>query len=64
MELGSGSAVDPKDPAAFSGQFFQANATGTISGSEIGFSFESNSATSKLGYAAFGKERNGSFLAA
>lgn len=40
--LGSGSAVDPTDPAAFFGRFWDADATGTITGSEIGFSFSSD----------------------
>ena len=60
---GSGSSVDPTDPAAFEGLFAPARATGSFSGSELGFSFKSiPGASSDLGFAEFGREQNGSFL--
>jgi hypothetical protein len=60
---GSGSDVPPEDPAAFLGLFADARATGTFSGSELGFSFRSEGeATSDEGYAELGPERNGVFL--
>lgn len=63
LALGSGAAVEPADPAAFLGQFRVARATGTFSGSELGFSFESRpGATSDSTFAMLGRERNGVFL--
>jgi hypothetical protein len=62
-ELGSGAAVPETDPAAFLGLFAPARAKGSFSGSELGFAFSSNpGASSDLGYAELGTERNGSFL--
>lgn len=62
-DLGSGAEVDPTDPAAFLGTFSPARATGNFSGSAMGFRFTSTpGASSDLGYAEFGTERNGSFL--
>jgi hypothetical protein len=63
MELGSGTAVPPTDRAAFLGRFREARATGSFSGRELGFSFESNpGASSDRGFAELGRERNGVFL--
>ena len=63
LELGSGNAVPPTDRAAFLGTFAAARATGRLSGAELGFSFVSEpGASSDLGYAEFGQERNGVFL--
>jgi hypothetical protein len=63
MKLGSGNAVSPTDPAAFLGRFRTARATGSFSGSELGFAFESNpGASSDRGFAELGRERNGVFL--
>jgi hypothetical protein len=64
MELGSGSAVPPTDRAAFLGRFREARATGSFSGRELGFSFESDPGASSdpLGFAELGRERNGVFL--
>jgi hypothetical protein len=60
---GSGSAVDPKDQAAFSGNFSPAKATGTFSGKEAGFTFTSKpGANTDDSFATIGKERNGTFL--
>jgi hypothetical protein len=60
---GSGSAVPPTDPAAFLGRFAPARATGSFSGSEVGFSFRSNGrADTDRGFAELGPERNGVFL--
>lgn len=63
VELGSGNAVPPTDPAAFLGMFARARSTGRFSGAELGFSFASKGrATTDLGYAQIGTERNGVFL--
>jgi hypothetical protein len=59
---GRGTTVPATDPAAFLGSFATARSTGSFSGSELGFSFRSTSATTDRGYAQFGRERNGSFL--
>jgi len=62
-EFGSGDKLPPTDRAAFLGTFAEARSTGWFSGSELGFSFESKSgASTDLGYAQFGTERNGVFL--
>ena len=62
-ELGSGNAVPPTDPAAFLGRFAPARSTARLSGSELGFSFVSKpGASTDLGYAEIGTERNGVFL--
>jgi hypothetical protein len=52
---------DPTDPTNFAAEFRQAVATGTFSGSELGFSFTAN-ASSEGVFAEFGHERNGLFL--
>lgn len=60
---GSGTAVPPTDPAAFLGRFAPARATGSFSGSEVGFSFRSNPGADTDGtFAELGPERNGVFL--
>ena len=60
---GSGLDVPPTDPAAFLARFANARSTGSFSGSEVGFSFRSNpGASTDLGFAELGPERNGSFL--
>ena len=61
---GMGAAVAPTDPGAFLGEIAPAVSTGTFSGSEFGFEFESirRAGTSPRGYAQIGRERNGSFL--
>jgi hypothetical protein len=62
-ELGSGNAVPATDPAFFLGTFAPARSTGRFSGAELGFSFASKrGASSDLGYAEIGTERNGVFL--
>lgn len=61
-KVGAGANVAPTDPRAFAGTFSPARATGTFSGSEIGFEFRSGRASSDRGYALMGRERNGSFL--
>jgi hypothetical protein len=62
---GKGKTVPPTDPAAFLGTFAPAVATGSCSGEEIGFTFESQPGASSAprGYALLGTERNGVFLA-
>ena len=60
-DRGSGNAVEPADPAAFSGHFARAKVKASFSGQELGFRF-SGSATAEGGYAQMGTERNGSFL--
>jgi hypothetical protein len=63
VQLGSGNAVPATDPAAFIGVFAPARSTGQFSGVELGFSFVSKrGASSDLGYAQIGTERNGVFL--
>ena len=62
-ERGSGNAVPPTDRAAFLGTFAPARSTGQFSGAELGFSFASKrGASTDLGYAQIGTERNGVFL--
>jgi hypothetical protein len=58
---GSGTAVPPTDPAAFLGRFAPARATGSFSGSEVGFSFTGRGDTDDA-FAELGPERNGVFL--
>jgi hypothetical protein len=63
QQLGSGESVPPDDPAAFLGTFRQARATATFAGIELGFAFRTRTeATSDLGFAELGFERNGVFL--
>jgi hypothetical protein len=62
QNLGSGSSVPATDPAAFLGEFAPARAEATISGTELGFAFRSDSASSDRGFAELGRERNGVFL--
>lgn len=61
---GMGSSVAATDPGAFLGEIAPAVSTGSFSGEEFGFAFESNrgASTSPRGYAQIGTERNGSFL--
>jgi hypothetical protein len=60
---GRGSAVSATDPAAFLGRFAPARATGSFSGSEVGFSFRSNPGPDTDDtFAELGPERNGVFL--
>jgi hypothetical protein len=62
---GSGTQVAPTDPAAFLGEIAPAVSTATFAGDEIGFAFESNTAsTSPRGYAQIGRHRNGVYLSA
>jgi hypothetical protein len=62
-EVGSGEGVLPTDPAAFLGTFRAARATARISGLELGFGFRTiGAASSDLGFAELGFERNGVFL--
>jgi hypothetical protein len=63
VNLGSGGAVPPTDPAAFLGTFARARSTAHFSGRQLGFSFSSDpGASSDAGYAEIGTERNGVFL--
>jgi hypothetical protein len=59
---GKGTAVPTDHEAAFLGGFARARSTGFFKGSQLGFSFRSNSATTDRGYAEMGRERNGVFL--
>jgi hypothetical protein len=59
-EPGSSAPTDPTDPTNFDGEFRPATATGTFSGSELGFSFTA-SASSASTFAEMG-QRNGLFL--
>ena len=63
VSRGMGGAVPPMDPRAVLGEIAPAVSTGVFSGSEIGFEFQSNRAsTSPGGYAQIGTIRNGTFL--
>jgi hypothetical protein len=63
VERGKGNAVPATDPAAFLGRFAVARSTAAITGSEFGFSFNSNgTATTDRTFAEIGRERNGAFL--
>ena len=63
LAVGAGNAVPSTAPTAFLGMFAPARATGRLSGAELGFSFVSEpGASTDLGYAQFGHERNGVFL--
>ena len=64
VERGMGAAVDPTDPGAFLGEFAPAVSSGSFSGEEIGFEFETrrDASSSSRGYAHLGTERNGAFL--
>jgi hypothetical protein len=61
---GLGNAVPATAPQAFLGDVAPAVSTGSFSGQEIGFEFQSNrgASTSPRGYAQIGTERNGVFL--
>jgi hypothetical protein len=59
---GRGGAVTPTDPAAFLGDFATARSTASFSGSEFGFAFRSDEASTDRGYAQLGRERNGALL--
>jgi hypothetical protein len=64
VERGSGTEVEPTDPAAFLGRVAVARSTGRFSGSEFGFGFRSDPGVSSdpRGFAEMGPERNGVFL--
>ena len=64
IQRGMGAAVPPTDAQAFFGEIAPAVSTGSFSGEEFGFEFESNkgASTSPRGYAQIGTERNGVFL--
>ena len=62
VERGEGKEADPESPAAFSGNFAEADCTGWVSGIETGFSFETGKLTATDFFAQMGLERNGSFL--
>lgn len=59
--LGRGDDVPGTDPAAFRGNFAPARAAGRFFGRGPGFQFRARG-NSEDTYAAFGFERNGSFL--
>jgi hypothetical protein len=61
-EHGSGIAVPATDPAAFLGDIAPARSTGTFTGDEWGFAFDSADAGTDRGYAQVGRTRNGAFL--
>ena len=63
VSRGMGTGVAPTDPGSFLGEIAPAVSVGSFSGSEIGFEFQSNRAsTSPGGYAQLGTVRNGAFL--
>ena len=62
IERGRGAEVEPTSPAAFIGHFAEARCTGTISGFETGFSFNTGELTSAAFFAELSTERNGLFL--
>jgi hypothetical protein len=61
---GAGTGVPATDPRAWLGEIAPAVSTGSFSGREIGFEFESNrgTSTSPRGWAQIGRVRNGVFL--
>jgi hypothetical protein len=60
---GSGAAVPPESPAAFTGLFAQARAVGVVSGTELGFTFTSErNLTSDGVFAEIGTQKNGALL--
>ena len=61
---GLGTTVPPTDPGAWLGEIAPAVSTGSFSGEEIGFEFETkdDASTSSGGYAQIGRHRNGVFL--
>jgi hypothetical protein len=62
IERGKGAAVEPTSPAAFTGHFAEASCSGTVSGFETGFSFQTSKLTAADFFAEMGRERNGVFL--
>ena len=63
QSVGKGLGVPGTDPAAFRGSFAPARCVSIVSGQKLGFSYASRQrASSDLGYAAIGHERNGVFL--
>jgi hypothetical protein len=60
---GRGAAVPKDHEAAFLGRLAPARSTGFFKGSQLGFSFRTDSATTDRSYAQMGRERNGTFLA-
>jgi len=59
---GFGTDVPPDDQGAFLGLFAEASCSGTVSGRQTGFSFETGPLTSDTFFAQMGPERNGVFL--
>lgn len=59
---GLGTTVPPEDQGAFLGLFSEAHCSGTVSGRQTGFSFETGTLTSDTFYAQMGPQRNGVFL--
>ena len=61
---GLGTTVPPTDPGAWLGEIAPAVSTGSFSGAEIGFEFETthDASTPPGGYAQIGRHRNGVFL--
>jgi hypothetical protein len=62
VERGEGADADPESPAAFTGNFAEAECTGWVSGQETGFSFGSLTLSATDYFAEMGPEQNGSFL--
>lgn len=62
VQRGKGRGVGPKDAAAFLGNIATARSVAQFSGTELGFRFSCDDATTDRGYARIGRERNGSFL--
>ncbi len=61
--LRPGANTRPTDPTSFAGEFFNATATGSFSGTNRdGFSFQAPLATNDDLWGEMGTERNGSFL--
>jgi hypothetical protein len=59
---GKGKGVASTSPAAFSGDFAEADCRGKVSGFETGFAFETGPLRAMDFFAELGQERNGSFL--
>lgn len=59
---GEGADAEPTSPAAFEGEFAEADSAGAVRGTQTGFSFSSERLDADAFFAEMGRERNGTFL--